>query len=193
VRRFYEEVWEDLPPDLEPWRFGWRRDLLLAELRPGEPWLDLGCGAGQFTALAPAGIGVDVAQAALDRAPRGDLRLLAQDGTLPLAHGEVSFVWCSETLEHVPDALGLMQEVRRVLAPGGRVLLTTPAHPLWRRTLVALVGFERHFDPQGQHVRFFTAASLRAALEAAALDVTRIRAEGGPPLLRETLVALAQR
>ena len=71
-------------------------------------------------------------------APGARLALVEPDGTLPLAHAAVDLVWCSETLEHVADALGLLQEIRRVLRPGGRLLLTTPAHPRWRRTAIAL-------------------------------------------------------
>ena len=191
MRRVYEDVWRDLPRDLEPWRFAWRRELLLEQLRPGTPWLDLGCGGGAFTALAGGAIGVDLAEAALERAreavPGGDFRRVGADGVLPLGHAEVDLVWCSETLEHVPDALGMLQECRRVLTPGGRLLVTTPAHPLWRRVPIALVAFDRHFDPQGEHLRFFTRRSLRRLLEDAGFAVERLRTR------HATLVALARR
>jgi SAM-dependent methyltransferase len=182
----------DAPADPEPWRWAWRRGLLAAELGPDDAWLDLGCGAGRFLTLAPErATGVDVAQAALDRAaanaPAARLALAGADGALPLAHASVDLVWCSETLEHVADALGLLQECRRVLRPGGRLLLTTPAHPLWRRTAIAVVRFDRHFDPLGQHLRFFTARSLRDALDAAGFQVARLRTR------HATLVALAVR
>jgi SAM-dependent methyltransferase len=176
LRRLYEEHWRELPRDPEPWRFARRRDLLLGALHPGERWLDLGCGAGRFTALAPDGIGVDIAEAALERArenvPGGDFRRVEADGTLPLGHGEVSLVWCSETIEHVPDALGLLQEARRVLAPGGRLLLTTPGHPLPRRLAIAALRFDAHYDPLGQHLRFFTRSSLRRTLAEAGFDAS---------------------
>ena len=173
-----------MPRDPEPWRWAWRRELLLSELRPGDRWLDLGCGAGRFTGLAPQGIGVDVAPAALERArenvPGGDFRLAGDDGTLPLGHAEVDLVWCSETIEHVADALGLLEECRRVLAPGGRLLLTTPGHPLVRRIGIAALRFDAHFDPLGQHLRFFTKRSLARALEAAGLPG---RVSGGAVLV----------
>ena len=191
MRRVYEEAWQDAGPDPEPWRWAWRRSLLAGELRPGDAWLDLGCGAGRFLTLAPGGIGVDVAQAALDRAaavaPGADLRLAEEDGALPLAHGSVDLIWCSETLEHVADALGLLQECRRVLAPGGLLLLTTPAHPPWRRTAIALARFDAHFDPLGQHLRFFTRRSLTRALLAAGLEPDGVRTR------HATLVARAVR
>lgn len=180
-----------MPPDPEPWRFAWRRSILLGALGPGDRWLDLGCGAGAFTALAPDGVGVDVADAALERAraahPGPDYRRLDDDGTIPLAHGAVDLVWCSETLEHVGDALGLVQECRRVLAPGGRLVVTTPAHPLARRVAIAALRFDAHFDPQGQHLRFFTRASLRALLTAGGFSVADLRTR------HATLVAHARR
>jgi SAM-dependent methyltransferase len=168
VRRVFEERWSEAPDDPEPYRFEERARLLQSELRLGEPWLDLGCGAGRFTALAPEGaIGVEIAQGALQRArrnvPGADFRLIDHDGAIPVGHGEVALVWCSEVLEHVPDALGLLQECRRVLRPGGRLLITTPGSPWWRRT-------ERELDPLGEHVRFFTRRSLARTLGAAGFD-----------------------
>jgi SAM-dependent methyltransferase len=201
VRGFYEGVWAALPDDPEPWAWERRRALLLAEARPGERVLDLGCGAGRFVAaLRDAGIdavGVELAQAALERArrnvPGADLRLVEPDGSLPLGHGEVDLVWCSEVLEHVPDTVALLTEVRRVLERGGRLLATVPDHGLMRRVLIALLRHDAHYDPLGQHVRFYTRSSLARALEAtgfAALDIERF---GGPPLLRSALVARALR
>jgi SAM-dependent methyltransferase len=167
MSRIHEDAWADAPADPDPWAWERRRALLLGELRPGERWLDLGCGAGRFLGLAPNGIGVDVARGAVERARRhaADVRLLEGDD-LPVGHGEVSLVWCSEVVEHVADAVGLLQECRRVLAPGGRILLTTPGHPWWRRLDPAT------FDPRSDHLRFFTRASLREVLTEAGFDAT---------------------
>ena len=177
MRRVYEETWADAPDDPEPWRWEWRRQLLLDALRPGDEWLDLGCGAGRFLTLAPGGTGADIAQAALDRAARnsrGEFLARVEGEELPFGHDSFDLVWCSETLEHVGDALGLLQECKRVLRRGGRLVVTTPAHPLWRRTAIAIARFDQHFDPLGQHLRFFTARSLRRALEAAGFRDIRI-------------------
>ena len=141
-----------------------------APCEPGERVLDLGCGAGRFVAaLRDAGaepVGVELAEAALERArrnvPGADLRRVAADGTLPLGHGEVDVVWCSEVLEHVPDTIAFLTEVRRVLRRGGRLLVTVPDHGRVKRLLIALGHHDAHYDPLGQHVRFYTRRSLGA-------------------------------
>jgi SAM-dependent methyltransferase len=46
---------------------------------------------------------------------------------LPLEDASVDFVICQEGIEHVPDQLGLLNELNRVLRPGGSLLLTTPS------------------------------------------------------------------
>ena len=201
MKTFYEDVWAELPEDPKPWAWERRRALLLAEARPGERVLDLGCGAGRFVAaLRDTGadpVGVELADGALERARRNvegaDLRALGADGTLPLEDASVDLVWCSEVLEHVPDTAGLLSEARRVLRTGGRLLLTTPSHDLPRRALIALARFDAHFDPLGQHVRFYSRRSLARVLDTFAFEDVRIEAVGGPPGLREMLVARARK
>jgi SAM-dependent methyltransferase len=201
VRDFYEGVWAGMPDDPEPWAWRRRRALLLREAGQGERVLDLGCGAGRFVAaLRDAGadpVGVELAGAALERArrnvPGADLRLVAPGGSLPLGHGEIDLVWCSEVLEHVPDTVAFLTEVRRVLRPGGRLLATVPDHGRLKRTLLALAHYDAHYDPLGQHVRFYTRRSLTRALHATGFVDVGLRPLGGPPLLRQVLVARAVR
>jgi len=195
VKSFYEDVWAELPEDPEPWAWERRRALLLAEASPGERVLDLGCGAGRFVAaLRDHGadpVGVELADAALERArrnvPGADLRALGSDGEIPLEDSSVDLVWCSEVLEHVPDTAGLLSEARRVLRTGGRLLVTTPSHDLPRRVLIALLRFEPHFDPLGQHVRFYSRRSLTRVLETFAFEEVRVSGR------RDLLVARARK
>jgi SAM-dependent methyltransferase len=201
VRAHYESFWADAPQDPEPWAWERRRALLLGAARPGERVLDLGCGAGRFVAaLRDAGanpVGVEIAEAALERArrnaPGADLRLVESDGSLPLEHGSVDLVWCSEVLEHVADTEHLLLEARRVLRPGGRLLITVPFHGRVKAALIGLLRFERHFDPTGQHLRFYTRSSLARTLGDAGFEVVQVRPWGGPPLLRTGLTATARR
>ena len=45
---------------------------------------------------------------------------------LPVEDGSFDFVLCTQVLEHVSDPAGVLRELRRVLAPGGRICLTAP-------------------------------------------------------------------
>jgi hypothetical protein len=55
---------------------------------------------------------------------------------------------------------------------------TTPGHGPLRRLRLAVAGWERHFDPRGADLRFYTARSLRVLLDDFGFDV-RVRAGGG--------------
>ena len=88
------------------------------------------------------------------------------------------------------DTATWLSEVRRVLAPGGRLLITTPAHG---RLRFLLHGIERYSDPQGDHLHLYTARSLRGLLEEFGFAQVKVGAASGPPLLRRTLFARALR
>jgi ubiquinone/menaquinone biosynthesis C-methylase UbiE len=211
VRDYYEELWERLPESLEPpdleLRCGFARD----NVRLGDRVLDLGCGDGALTgvlaeAAAGAGalsgapavpqsasgsvVGADVAEAALRRArarhPAVTFVLAAIDGALPFDDGSFDVVWSSEVIEHVADTARWLSEVRRVLVPRGRLLLTTPSHGRMR---LALGGIERYSEPLGDHLHLYSARSLRGLLTEFGFAVTDLRAAAGLPLLRRLLLA----
>ena len=198
MRDYYEELWERLPDDLEPPDLELRRSFALAEIGPSDRVLDLGCGAGDLTAdlRAAAGcvIGVDVAEAALRRArarhPELTFLLSGIDGELPLQDNVFDVVWASEVIEHVADTARWMSEARRVLRPGGRLLLTTPSHG---RLKLAVGGLERYSEPLGDHLHLYTARSLRGLLAEFDFGQVEVRAAGGWPLWRRLLLARAAR
>ncbi len=51
-------------------------------------------------------------------------KLLMERATIPLADSSVDVVTIFQTLEHTPDPAGLLDEVRRILKPGGRAIVT---------------------------------------------------------------------
>ncbi len=198
VKDYYEELWEGLPDDLAPPDLAIRRGFMLAEVRAGDRVLDLGCGTGMFTAAAAAAgasaVGIEVAEAALRRAraqhPSLDFRVAPIDGPLPLPDNAFDVVWASEVIEHVADTARWLSEVRRVLAPGGRLLLTTPSHG---RVRIALGGVERFSEPLGDHLHLYTKRSLRALLTQFGFGEVHVRSAAGPPLLKRLLLGRAVR
>ncbi len=198
IRDYYEDLWQRLPADLEPPGFALRSRFVLGDVRPGDRALDVGCGTGEFTeALAGAGtrpIGVDVAEAALERArarhPGLDFRLVPFDGPLPFEDNSFEVVWAGEVIEHVADTARWLSEVRRVLVPRGRLLISTPSHG---RLVVALHGMETFSEPLGDHLHLYTRRSLERLLHEFGFAEVHVRAVEGPPLLRRSLLARAVR
>jgi 2-polyprenyl-3-methyl-5-hydroxy-6-metoxy-1,4-benzoquinol methylase len=194
-----EAIWEQVPREAVPERFQQRRAWLLARVPAGAKVVDVGCGAGEFaTALREAGaipVGVDVAREPLRRAaerdPALDLRLWQAGEPLPVEDGWADVAWAGEVLEHVVDLAPWLSEVRRVLRPGGELLLSTPHHGPGRLLALALSRrrFAEHFEPRGDHVRFFSPATLRALLEDLGFEVLELK----PALRRSTILGRVRR
>jgi SAM-dependent methyltransferase len=100
--------------------------------------LDVGCGDRPYEQLLSGAaeiIGFDV-----PGNPHADLH--GSIDALPVEDASFDVILCLQVLEHVPDPAAAVRELRRVVRPGGRVLLSThgiyPFHPnpddLWRWT-----------------------------------------------------------
>ena len=185
-----DELWELVP---EPGTPPPQHLIEFVAALGGRRTLDLGCGDGRLTEhlVASEVVGADVSTVALDRArvrlPGIELVELAVGEVLPFEDSGFELVLCAETLEHVQDVQWLLSEVRRVLAPRGRLAVTTPAHGRSTGLDVLVRGFEHRFDPFSPHLRFFTARSLASALDAMGFEVTSLRRR------RASLLAIAQR
>ena len=147
-RSYHEAVWEALPDGLEPSDCaGAQRGSCSTHVQAGERVLDLGCGEGRFAAaLAQRGRGRAgrrrrrgaAAPRPRARTPGWRLALIACEGAWELPDAGFDVVWAGEVIEHVADTAGWLSEVRRVLRPGGTLLLSTPAHRPLRRLALAL-------------------------------------------------------
>jgi SAM-dependent methyltransferase len=202
-RAYHEALWESVPAGSQPPEFALRGRYLLEHVAAGDRVLDVGCGEGRFASeLLRAGVpvvGIDVAEEPLRRArerdPELDLRLVDADGPWPLEDASFDAVWAGETIEHVADTAGWLSEVRRVLRPGGCLLLSTPAHGRLLLLWLALSrrAFEAHFDPRGDHLRFYTRSGLSRLLEDLGFKEVSVRHAAGPPGARRLLLARAVR
>jgi SAM-dependent methyltransferase len=183
-----DDIWRLVPEDPGPPP---RHQAEFARSLPAaERVLDLGCGDGRLgSELRAASLtAADVSSVALERAgrrlPGASIVALQPDAPLPFEDGAFDLVLCAETIEHVRDVQLLLSEARRVLAPGGTLAVTTPAHSRLTGLTVLIGGFERRFDPLSPHLRFFTRRSLRGLLAEHGFDVVSLRRRRGTLLAR---------
>ena len=173
-----------------------RRDTLrtavieLADLKPGMRVLDVGCGTGTLAIALRAAVGEAGYVSAIDASPemmevamkkarkRGvdlDLRLgTAED--LPYEDAAFERVTSTLVFHHLPDDLKLasLREIRRVLIPGGRLVVADFAAgsgPLPHRVLSHIVGLfgQRHVRSHG-HPRPMVELMSEASFPDAALS-----------------------
>ena len=145
----------------------------------GKSVLDLGCGGGFMAEpLARQGahvIGVDPSAPAIEAAKRhaqaSGLSIDYRVGTgeyLPVAESSVDIVVCVDVLEHVRDLDAVIDEIRRVLKPGGLFLFDT-INRTWKSKLVIVVLGEivLRLGPRGTHdpALFIRPEELTAKLE----------------------------
>ncbi len=173
-------------PDIVEQRRVVRRVLAL---RPGESVLDIGVGPGLLAVEMAAEVGaagrvcgIDVSESMLAIArsraevPGGATVALGPGDAnhVPYPDGTFDAVVSTQVFEYVGDVAGALAEVRRVLRPGGRILLldTDWDSVVWRsgdddRMARVLAAFEHHAaDPR-------LPRTLKGSLERAGFDVAR--------------------
>jgi 2-polyprenyl-3-methyl-5-hydroxy-6-metoxy-1,4-benzoquinol methylase len=149
--------------------------MFLDDLSPGK-LLDVGCGHGLFlNNMRSRGWvveGVDFDSKAVQNAKR-KYNLQVRQGDLHSAHfSDDAFdaVTLSHVIEHVPDPIRLMIEVRRVLKRGGRAVLTTPNSGSWGHERFRPFWFG--LDPP-RHLHIFSVRTLRELARRSGLEVVQ--------------------
>lgn len=100
---------------------------------------------------------------------------------LPFARDSFDAICGCEFLDRVFDPAVTLREMHRVLAPGGRLLLTVPDHGARRNVFAALFEWGRQMAPSNPRIRHFTRGMLvKLAREAGFTAIHTARSGGGP-------------
>lgn len=186
VERYYDEYWRREQPSpltdpLRPTRIELaHRELTLSGARTV---LDAGCGAGEVVSeLRRRGFevdGMEVSDVPLDLARQREpsasfVRHSVETLPWPYTAGSFDAVLSFEVIEHLLEPSALIHGANTVLKAGGGLGLTTPFHGWAKNLVIAAARFDKHFDVSGDHVRFFSDASLTRLLEEGGFDVVKI-------------------
>jgi ubiquinone/menaquinone biosynthesis C-methylase UbiE len=171
--------------------------LRLAELRPGEVVVDVGCGRGELLVEAmrlgaSRAIGVEYAPAAVELAREtiavagiSDTSVVRADArALPLEDASADLVTMIDVVEHLTgrELAAALREVRRVLRPGGRIFVHTMPNALIFRVTYRLLRVGHRgwpADPRTRHEQLMhvgeqTRGSLRRALRRAGFQPVEV-------------------
>lgn len=190
---------DEQPPETSsPWRHHMRKrrlyvqGIIKAELaRRGVArvprLLDMGCGDGNhlrwLSEYAETVYGCDYNAVRLARA-RAQLHdavlFMADILDFPAFDQSFDIIFFNHVIEHIPDDAKALETVKRLLAPGGLLVLGTPNEGAWWWQ------FAYRRDPESlrttDHVHFYTADTLTQRMRGAGLKVTHVHHMGwGPP------------
>ncbi len=82
--------------------------------------------------------------------------------TLPFADNSFDHIICSEVLEHVPNYITILNELHRVLKPGGSLNVSVPR--FWPEKICWSLSTAYH-QVEGGHIRIFKSSELRHAIQ----------------------------
>jgi SAM-dependent methyltransferase len=128
--------------------------------------LDFGAGGGQF-ALPMAQLGFDVTALEPDEGLRNRIAahgVPAIAGPEQLADASLDYIYTLNVLEHIPDDVAALRQLRAKLKTGGTLLVYVPAFPILYTSMDAKVG----------HVRRYTRKTLVAGVRAAGFSIERV-------------------
>jgi SAM-dependent methyltransferase len=173
---FYAQRAREEPPSDPEAELRFRKAVAAAALHPGERVLDVGAkhgGLGRHLRDHGSGAvytGTDLDEANVAAAREDGLEVVKADAVdaLPFADGSFDCVFCLEILEHLVTPLRLLQEAARVLAGGGRAIVSVPSPYSWVEVARELFGLH---DTEG-HLNAFTTPVLEnlAALAGFRID-----------------------
>lgn len=175
-----------------------RKRFLVERLRRGQRVLNIGIGGGFFELIALRRqievYSLDPSEAAIKRVRdtlgMGDRAVIGRAEAAPFEDGHFEAVVMSEVLEHLDDEAlsGALAEVRRLLAPAGRLLVTVPHNENLADGVVVCPCCGEQFHRWG-HVRSFDRPLLRETLARHGFVVRKLSLQAFPDWRRRGLRA----
>jgi len=176
-----------------------------------EAMLDLSCNDGSVTIEIAKAVGakevygVDIDENALKLAAARGIKVFKCDlsrDPIPIDDESVDLVTALEVIEHLVNPDHMLREIRRVLKPGGALLLTTPNLASWVNRLIFLLGYQPYnaevsteilagvpwkahsFSKPSGHIRPFTLRALKELLHYHGFKVAKVVEAPGvnPPI-----------
>jgi dolichol-phosphate mannosyltransferase len=149
----------------------------IKELIRGEgPVLDVGCGSSRIvSALPPGSVAVDVLLPKLRYARRfGKALVQASAVALPFRNGSFPCVLCSRVIEDVPKVSPILDELERVLASGGRLVLGTPDCSKWEWVMTKKL-CDRFAPGAREHISHYSHSELVERFESRDFKLEAVR------------------
>ncbi|MDP3015294.1 MAG: class I SAM-dependent methyltransferase [bacterium] len=202
TKQFYENYWEGQNDYLSDFSLKWPK---LKKFIPlgGSMIVDFGCGNGKILGeikkinQKAKLIGLDVSETAIEQAEKdlSDVEFYkVNDGEkFPVKDNSVDFIFSSEVIEHIYDTENAFKEIARVLRPDGKVLFTTPYHGFIKNLLITFFAFNKHFNPTGAHIRFFSKKTLLDLLNKNNLTPVKIGYYGRIYPISHSIFVLAEK
>lgn len=153
--------------------------------------LEIGCGFGNFSGnlpgveetwgIEPHAPAAEAASARLSRVINSTFDMAM--ASLPKRHFDL--VICNDVIEHMPDHVAFLRQIKEFIAPGGCLVGSIPNVRYYQNLFELLFEKDWHYRQWGildrTHLRFFTEKSLRRAFQANGYRIDRM--EGINPVV----------
>jgi len=181
MKKFYERYWDGR--ESEDTDIKWNIIKQNIPLSENIHFLDFGCGTGALLSrilkVNPKllATGADVSKQAINhikkKIPTANFYNIKVDEKLPFNDNSFDFILAADVMEHIYDTELIFSELKRVLKPKGKILISVPYHGMIKNILASLVAFDSYFDPTQAHIRFYTKGNLFKRMKNVGLKIIK--------------------
>ena len=182
-KKYYEEYWSHDVAAPEADRTNPQRiKVIQKECLGTKRILEVGCASGLFCRAVQADgnevVGVDISSRAIAKAKKqgkgvryfiGDV----QDRAFIKRLGLFDASYCLDVIEHVFDTRSLLEGMANATKKGGKVIVGTPSHGFLKRLAIDILKYDRHYNVEGHHIRFYTERALKRQMLRAGIRPVR--------------------